>query len=56
MLNGFRNLEYSEDSDFLERAEKCFNVEKVDFNTYKYYREAPDSITNNYYRSIISIL
>jgi glycosyltransferase involved in cell wall biosynthesis len=56
MLNGFRNLEYSEDSDFLERAEKCFNVEKVNFNTYKYYREAPDSITNNYYRSIISIL
>ena len=56
MLNGFRNLEYSEDSDFLERAEKCFNIKKVDFNTYKYYRETPDSITNNYYRSIISIL
>jgi glycosyltransferase involved in cell wall biosynthesis len=56
MLNGFRNLEYSEDSDFLERAEKCFNVEKVKFNTYKYYREALDSITNNYYRSIISLL
>ena len=56
MLNGFRNLEYSEDSDFLERAEKCFHVEKVNFNTYKYYREAPDSITNNYYRSNISIL
>jgi glycosyltransferase involved in cell wall biosynthesis len=56
MLNGFRNLEYSEDSDFLERAEKCFNIKKVNFNTYKYYRETPDSITNNYYRSIISIL
>jgi glycosyltransferase involved in cell wall biosynthesis len=52
MLNGFRNLEYSEDSDFLERAEKCFHVEKVGFNTYKYYRDVPDSITNNYYRSI----
>lgn len=51
MLNGFRNLEYSEDSDFMERAEKCFHIEKVDFNTYKYYREAPDSITNNYYKS-----
>ena len=55
MLNGFRNLEYSEDSDFLERAEKCFHVEKVSFHTYKYYREATDSITNNYYKSIISI-
>jgi glycosyltransferase involved in cell wall biosynthesis len=56
MLNGFRNLEYSEDSDFLERAEKCFHVEKVDFNTYKYYREAPDSITNTYYSSILTNL
>ena len=56
ILNGFRNLEYSEDSDFLERAVKCFHIEKVDFNTYKYYREVPDSITNNYYGSIISLL
>jgi glycosyltransferase involved in cell wall biosynthesis len=55
MLNGFKNLEYSEDSDFLDRAEKCFLVEKVDFNTYRYYREAPDSITNNYFRSVIPI-
>jgi glycosyltransferase involved in cell wall biosynthesis len=55
MLNGFRNLEYSEDSDFLDRAELCFNVKKVNFNTYKYYREAPDSITNNYYKSFIPI-
>ena len=55
MLNGFRNLEYSEDSDFLERAEKCFHIEKVDFNTYKYYREAPDSITNNYYKSALPL-
>ena len=55
-LNGFRNLAYSEDSDFLERAQKCFHVEKVAFNTYKYYREAPDSITNTYYNSIFPIL
>jgi glycosyltransferase involved in cell wall biosynthesis len=54
MLNGFRNIEYSEDSDFLERAEKCFCVGKVDFNTYKYYREAPDSITNSYLKSVLS--
>lgn len=56
MLNGFRNLEYSEDSDFLERAEKYFHVKKVGFNTYKYFREAPDSITNTYYNSILPIL
>lgn len=54
-LNGFRNLEYSEDSDFLVRAEKCFHVNKVDFNTYKYYREVPDSITNNYCKSALPI-
>jgi len=56
VLNGFKNLAYSEDSDFLERAEKCFNIEKVDFNTYKYYREMPDSITNNYFKSVFPIL
>jgi glycosyltransferase involved in cell wall biosynthesis len=55
MLNGFRNLEYSEDSDFLDRAELSFHVEKVDFNTYRYYREAPDSITNNYYKSVLPL-
>jgi hypothetical protein len=52
LLNGFRNLEYSEDSDFLERAEKRFRIKKVDFNTYKYYREATDSITNTYFTSV----
>jgi glycosyltransferase involved in cell wall biosynthesis len=52
-LNGFRNLDYSEDSDFLERAEKYFRIEKVDFNTYKYYREDPESITNSYFTSAL---
>ena len=47
-LDGFKNLEYSEDSEFLERAGKKFNIENVDFKTYKYYRDAPDSITNTY--------
>ena len=47
-LDGFKNLEYSEDSEFLERAWDKFNIEKVDFKTYKYYRDAPDSITNTY--------
>ena len=47
-LNGFRNISYSEDSDFLERAEKLFNVRKVNFETYIYHRELEDSITNTY--------
>ncbi len=47
-LNGFRNIDYSEDSEFLERAKKHYNVVKVNFNTYKYHRDAPDSITNTY--------
>ncbi len=48
LLNGFKNISYSEDSEFLERAEKVFNVSKINFNTYIYHRDAPDSITNNY--------
>jgi glycosyltransferase involved in cell wall biosynthesis len=46
-LNGFNNLRYSDDSDFLERAEKNFNVRKVDWPTYIYYRDTPDSICSN---------
>lgn len=47
-LNGFRNIPYSEDSDFLERAEKLFNIRKVNFETYIYHHELEDSITNSY--------
>ena len=47
-LNGFRNIPYSEDSDFLERAEKLFNIRKVNFDTYIYHRESENSITNSY--------
>jgi len=47
-LDGFKNLAYSEDSEFLERAITKFNIEKVNFNTYRYYRDVPDSITNTF--------
>lgn len=43
-LNGFNNLIYSDDSDFFERAEKKFKIAKVDWPTYIYYRDTPDSI------------
>ena len=45
-LGGFNNITYSEDSEFLERALKIFNVTKVIYPTYIYHRETPDSITN----------
>jgi glycosyltransferase involved in cell wall biosynthesis len=43
-LEGFKNLIYSDDSDFLERVQKKFNIAMVDFPTYVYYRDTPDSI------------
>ena len=46
-LNGFRNLNYAEDSDFYERAKSNYTFKKVDFRTYIYYRNTPDSICNN---------
>ncbi|MCX6152198.1 MAG: glycosyltransferase family 2 protein [Ignavibacteriales bacterium] len=45
-LDGFKNITYSEDSDFLERAEKIFSINKVEFPTYIYHRDVLDSITN----------
>ncbi len=46
-LGGFdKNIFYSEDSAFWEEAEKKFNVRKVDFPGYVYYRDTPGSITN----------
>ncbi|HKI76917.1 MAG TPA: glycosyltransferase family A protein [Ignavibacteriaceae bacterium] len=47
-LKGFKSIPYSEDSDFLERAEKKFNVRKVFYQTYIYHRELDDSITKTY--------
>ncbi len=55
-LQGFKNIEYSEDSDFWERAEKLFNTTKVLFETYIYHRDAPDSITNTISRDIEQML
>lgn len=43
-LNGFRNLKYSDDSDFYERAAGRYKILKVDYPTYIYYRDTPDSI------------
>jgi glycosyltransferase involved in cell wall biosynthesis len=47
-LGGFKDLEYSEDSDFIIRAENKFNIKKFDSPTYIYHRELSDSLTNSY--------
>jgi len=46
-LGGFKQIAYSEDSEFLERVLKYYNIKKVDFPTYIYHREVSDSITQN---------
>ena len=45
-LDGFKNIEYSEDSEFFERAKLIYNIKKVEYPTYVYYRNTPDSICN----------
>lgn len=43
---GFRNVFYSEDSEFIDRVINKFNIRKVNFPTYVYHRENSDTITN----------
>lgn len=43
-LDGFKNLPYSDDSDFYERAIPKYLIHKVDLAPYIYYRDTPDSI------------
>ncbi len=46
-LNGFKNISYSEDSDFFERAVKIgTEILKVEYPTYIYHRDTDDSICN----------
>ncbi|HRN70433.1 MAG TPA: glycosyltransferase family 2 protein [Candidatus Woesebacteria bacterium] len=44
-LNGFKKMEYASDSDFVERAIAVFNVKRVMWPTYLYYRDHADSAT-----------
>ncbi len=46
-LNGFEELNYSPESEFIERAENKYKIEKFNFRTYIYYRNTPDGICNN---------
>lgn len=46
-LGGFNNLNYSDDSDFIERAQVRYKIIKVSWPDYIYYRDTPDSICTN---------
>lgn len=43
-LEGFKDLKYSDDSDFFERAAEKYKIVKVEWPDYIYYRDTPDSI------------
>lgn len=47
-LNGFKNISYSEDSEFWERAGTAFNTAVINNPTYIYHRETEGSITNSF--------
>jgi glycosyltransferase involved in cell wall biosynthesis len=47
-LEGFRELEYAEDTDLWERASKLFSVKKIEDPKTYIYRQTDDSITLNY--------
>lgn len=47
MLDGFSKVNYSPESDFIERAEGNFKISKLNLPTYIYYRDTPDSICNS---------
>lgn len=44
---GFKDLSYSAESDFYERAKEEFSFKRVDFPTYIYNRNVQSSICNN---------
>ncbi|MDA3862086.1 MAG: glycosyltransferase family 2 protein [Melioribacteraceae bacterium] len=46
-LNGFKEVNYSPESEFIERAEKTYKIEKLNSRTYIYHRDTPDGICNN---------
>lgn len=46
-LNGFKELKYSAESDFVERAEEQFRIRRVHDQTYIYFRDTVGSITNS---------
>jgi hypothetical protein len=52
-IGTFASVRYGEDEEFLNRAlQNGENVAKVNLNTYRYYRDTPNSLTANYVKNI----
>jgi len=47
---GFKDMQYSAESEFLQRVQETFKVAQVDFPTYRYYTGLDDSICTIYTR------
>ncbi len=45
-LGGFRRPDFGDDFDFMTRALTRFQVQRIEFPTYIYHRETPDSMCN----------
>lgn len=45
-VDGFRDVGYGGDADFIERVSKSFKVQRVFDRTYIYHRDHPDSLTH----------
>ena len=43
-LNGFKDIPYGEDTEFLARVVTKYKISNIDLPTYIYYRDTPDSI------------
>jgi len=43
-IGGFKHRDYGEDTEFFERAIQAGAVKRVDWPTYRYYRDSEDSI------------
>ena len=46
-VRGFKKVRHGGDANLLERVSEKYKVDKVDYKTYVYYKDTPDSITNN---------
>lgn len=47
-IGGFSNLRYADDADLYQKAvDASWNIAKVDYPTYIYHRDSPDSLCSN---------
>lgn len=47
-IGGFSNLRYADDADLYQKAvDASWNIAKVDYSTYIYHRDSPDSLCSN---------